>query len=129
MKISHHLVPCVLAVAMAGASGCSTAKTHIIARESGDYVVIANSPSESHAYDGAINDATDYCKTQGKRFVMVTEKSEYKGMDKTAKAALNVAGAMLDAGSKTSRRSARQSNYGTTSSYDDNKVTIVFKCK
>jgi hypothetical protein len=98
---------------------CASAKTRIFPREGGDYLLVASSYSESAAYDAAVEDGTEYCRKQGKTFVMVDEKSEYKGMDKDAKVAIGVAGAVL--GQPQVSQSTR--------SMDDNKVSVSFRCK
>ncbi|OFZ18617.1 MAG: hypothetical protein A2X94_01620 [Bdellovibrionales bacterium GWB1_55_8] len=117
----------IVLVLMLSISGCASATTRIFPKENGDYMIVSSSYSESSAYDGALDDATDHCTKQGRAFVMVDEKSEYKGMDKDAKAAVSVASAIFGAATKDHGTQYQMRN--ATQSRDDNKVTMTFKCK
>jgi len=97
----------------------SCASTRILPKDDGTYLVVGNSESESRAFDAALDDAKDLCQKRGRRFRMIHQKAEYKGMDKTAKGVVNALGMVTGNGSDS---------YYATHSHDDNRVEIHFRC-
>jgi hypothetical protein len=61
-----------LVVALA-LSGCATAHTQIRPEGPDEFVVVANAPSQSQAYDAAVNDATEHCRKRGRNFLMLED--------------------------------------------------------
>jgi hypothetical protein len=98
--------------------GC--ASTRILPKDDGTYLIVANSASESRAYDAALDDAKEHCEKQGRQFTMIAQKAKYNGMDKTAKGIVNVFGAVTGNHAET---------YSATHSHDDNRVQIHFRCR
>jgi hypothetical protein len=108
-------------------AGCSSAKTRIMPKADGSYLMVASDRTESGAYDAAVDKSTEYCKQQGKGFVMTSQNSSYHGMNKDAKAATNLVSEIY--GAATHDRMTQYEMNGQTSSIDDNKVEMVFNCK
>jgi hypothetical protein len=94
---------------------CAQTRTRIIAMEGDRAQAVSTGYSESKAYDAAVTEAELYCSDRGRRFVMVKQDSEYKGMNKSAKAAVGILGAV-------SKKAVQ------TDSIDDNKVVLEFRC-
>ncbi|MCB0406310.1 MAG: hypothetical protein KDD51_16130 [Bdellovibrionales bacterium] len=101
--------------------GC--ANTQIIAKADGSYMVHSTSSSESYALKGAVKDAEAHCATLGKRFAMIDQRTQYQGMDKTAKGVIGAVGALTR--SDTDYYSHRNS----MDSAEDYKVELDFVCK
>jgi hypothetical protein len=104
-----------LLVSMILLSGCCSARTQILPKENG-FLALAHSDSESCAFEECQKKAEDYCTARGKRFVLVKNESNYQGMDKTAKGIMGGIGAVSGA-------------YIPTSTSEDYKVSMTFKCK
>ncbi|MCB0403435.1 MAG: hypothetical protein KDD51_01520 [Bdellovibrionales bacterium] len=101
--------------------GC--ANTQIIARADGSYMVHSTSSSESYALKGAVNDAEAHCAKQGKRFAMINQRTQYQGMDKTAKGVIGAVGAL------TRKDSDYYSQRNSMDTAEDYKVELDFVCK
>lgn len=95
-------------------AGC--ASTTILPEGNGRYSLVTTSSSESYAIKDAKKKAAEKCAEENKALVVLTHKSTYQGIDKNEKAIIGLAGAVL----------AGNSN---TSSPDDYKVTMKFRCK
>lgn len=93
--------------------------TKIVAMEDGSYLALSHSASEHRAYDSALDDAKDECHSKGRKFALISQKSQYQGMDRTAKGVLN---AVAFATHKY------DATYGTSSS-DDYRVELHFRCQ
>ncbi len=103
-------------------TACSTAKTRIFPKEGGNYMMVASGPSESDAFDESLKRSQEHCEKMGKHFVMVDQKSEYQGADKTTKAVASVANTLLSGGNHTY-------TVGQGNTNDDYKITMNFKCQ
>ncbi len=103
-------------------TACSTAKTRIFPKEGGNYMMVASGPSESDAFDESLKRSQEHCEKMGKHFVMVDQKSEYQGADKTAKTVAGVATALFASGGPTHTTGRGDTN-------DDYKITMNFKCQ
>jgi len=113
-------------------AGCATANTRIFPKEDGSNVIVSSSVTESHALDGALDDAKNYCDKRNQKFIMIDQKSEYQGMNKDVKAGVGIAGAVLDGLSSAGHVNGYPTSagaYSATHSMDDNKVTMTFKCQ
>lgn len=89
------LMAAAFAAAGLGASACCTARVNIMSKGKGQALAIANSQSESCAFEKAQEKAVDYCKKRRKRFILISEKSNYQGMDKTTKGVVSGIGAAV----------------------------------
>lgn len=96
-------------------NACCFARTQIIPRES-DFLVLGHSSSESCAFSECREAAEEYCSARGRRFVMLKQSSKYQGMDRNAAGLLGAAGAFMD-------------KPVHTSTSDDYKVSMVFRCR
>jgi hypothetical protein len=96
-------------------SGCCSARTQILPKENG-FLALAHSDSESCAFEECQKKAEEHCRARGKRFVLVKHDSNYQGMNKTAKGIMGGIG-------------AASGTYIPTSTSEDYKVSMTFKCK
>ncbi len=95
--------------------GC--ASTTILPEGNGRYSLVSTSSSESAALSDAKKKANEECLKQNKQLIVLKHHSVYQGMDKTNKAMINLAGALL------------AGNGGTANSSDDYKISMMFRCK
>lgn len=105
----------ILIILVALLTGC--ASTTIMPNGNGRYSLISTSSSESAAITDAKKKATEECQKQNKQLIVLKHSSVYQGMDKTNKAMINLAGALL-AGTANSANSS-----------EDYKVNMLFRCK
>jgi|688.fasta_scaffold1746989_2 hypothetical protein len=98
-------------------AGCSNFRAKV-ARKAGDkFIVLATSNDEADAMNGAHETAKEHCTERGgKKAVVLKEKSEYQGPDKTVRGVANLVGAL--AGTQT-----------TMNNHEDYKVKLLFKCQ
>ena len=115
--MTKHIVTALITLSLPAALvGCATTKHTIFPGEDQNRIVI-NGYSESKANEVGLQEAQKYClETEGgKRAVFTNQTAEYKGMNKNAKAAAGILGALTN-------------TYTQTDSIDDNTVTLYFKC-
>ena len=93
-------------------AGCCQATVNILPKE-GSAQAVSTSAKESCAIEKAQEEANDYCKKMGKRYVAINSETKYQGADPNAKLAV---------GFLTSGRHS-----GNTS--DDYRVQLDFKCE
>lgn len=116
MKSSMFLFCLLVGLTISLLSGC--AHTHVFAQTDGTFLMIASSDTEARAYSAAQKKSQEHCEDLGKRFLMVSQRSSYQGMEKNTKAIINTFGVVAE----------RPDVYGATSSTDDYKVEMTFKC-
>jgi hypothetical protein len=118
-----------LASSLLGASvlimtGCATfVDTTVFPAEGNLYHAVSTSSTESAAMKDGLKKAENTCNKQKKSFIVVSQHTEYHGVDPRMKRMANVASdaAFFSAG-------AFVPTSGLTSD-DDYKVTTVFKCQ
>jgi hypothetical protein len=97
------------------ALGCCSANAKILPKGKNTALIISSSSDEDCCYEKANEKAAEYCKRQGKSYIVVNDESNYKGMDKTAKGVLEGAGAVMGSPVYLSRS-------------DDYRVRMTIKC-
>jgi hypothetical protein len=100
--------------------GC--AHTNIIPYANGDFLMVASSASEAVAYDQALEQSQEYCGRLGRRFGLIGQRTQYQGMDKTAR------GVIAAVDMLTFNRHGRMYGMTPTASSNDYKVELTFRC-
>ena len=115
-KVTGYVMKKVLVIATSFfLAGC--ASTTILPQGNGRYSLVSTSASESAAITDAKKKATEECQKQNKHLVVLKHHSKYQGIDKSEKAVINIAGALLTGTSSSANSS------------DDYKVTMTFSCR
>ena len=104
-----------LALVSTMVGGCCTAQVSLLEKDGPTDLIVATSSEESCAYEKARDKGKEFCAKKRKRFVVVKDQSEYRGMDRNTKGVMRGVSAVL----------------GTPNgdSPDDYRIRIEFKCK
>lgn len=100
--------------------GCSN--TTLLPEGHNTYTIISPSSDEADAYREAMKKATEVCTKDGKQVCVLSQNSNYQGIDKNAKAAIGLASIVASAIVKSNMGSNNSNN-------NDYKVTIKFRCE
>jgi hypothetical protein len=95
----------------------SCASTTIYPGENGTYSSVTTSREQAYAEKDAAKKAEEYCRQQGKNYIVVNHQTKYQGADKTDSAMIGLASAMFTGGSNPAK------------SNEDYQVTMTFKCR
>lgn len=117
MKPSWLLAP--MTFVLLGLSACCPARVNILPKAAGEAEAISTSRKENCAIEKAQEKAEEYCKQQGKRYVVIDSQSKYQGADQTAKAGIQAVSTIASGGKRTV----------TGNTDEDYEVRLQFKCE
>ncbi len=96
-------------------TGC--ASTTVFPLGHNKYSLVASSSSQGSAESAAKSKAQAVCKKHGKHLVVLSHRTKYQGVNKSDKAMMNIAGAVL------------AGDPAVADSNSDYKVTMKFACR
>jgi hypothetical protein len=132
MSIRGILLEVRAAVVVGLITACATAQSSVQVKSLiGDlYEASAVSEREKEARVLTYDAAQKHCTHVAGRFVVVDEKSLYRGLDQQTRAGLTMAGALLGSmGGNSGSQNAAQNVRGTTASDEDYRTVLQFRCE
>ena len=111
-----------LAVLCVTLTACSTARTTIYPEGVNSFASVTNAASESDAHKDALKKADATCAVRGKYLRVVSNKVHYQGPDAQTKAMETIANGVISA------MNSNTAVVGTSSTNDDYRVTLKFRC-
>ena len=114
----------LLGLGLLAMAGCDDFGDAIVFPAEGDvFYAVSTSSDEASAMRYGLHKANETCQQQGKSYVVVSQESRYRGMNRDVKkmAQASADTAFFNGGPHVSTQKL--------SSYDDYKVTTVFRCQ